>query len=231
MNIVVDNSDIKNVPVIFEHHPTYTNLFGTIESKVEIGGEVKTSFMMIRAGSLIHANGGFLVLNAEDILREEFSWQSLKNALMSGKVEIQQIESASLIPGSKIKPEALPIDVKVIIIGNPNLYDILYALDEDFQKLFKVSAEFDSVIKRTKENTQRYVTFIKHIVADHDLMEITPCGIARVIEYGIRIAERKDSLTTRFSQIADIIKEADYWAKKMKKKKIDGNAVGEELHF
>lgn len=229
VNIIVDNSDTENVPVIFEHHPTYTNLFGAIESKVEIGGEIKTNFMMIRAGSLIHANGGFLVLNAEDILREEFSWQNLKNTLMSGKVEIQQIEGTALISGSKLKPEPLAINVKVIIIGNPNLYDILYALDEDFQKLFKVSAEFDSVIKRTRENTQRYVTFINHIVTDHHLMEIIPSGIAKVIEYGIRIAERKNSLTTRFSQVADIIKEADYWAKKMKKKKIDGDAVNKAI--
>ncbi|MBN2534404.1 MAG: AAA family ATPase [Spirochaetales bacterium] len=230
VNVVVDNTDTENVPVIFEQHPTYSNLFGAIESKVEIGGEVKTNFMLVRAGSLIHANGGFLILNAEDILREEFSWQNLKNALMSGKVEIQQIESTTLIPGSKIKPEPLAINVKVIIIGNPNLYDILYSMDEDFQKLFKVSAEFDSVIKRTRENTQRYVTFIKHIVTDHDLMEIEPSGIAKVIEYGIRIAERKDSLTTRFSQIADIIKEANYWAKKMKKKHIDGVAVNRAIN-
>ncbi|MBN2441545.1 MAG: AAA family ATPase [Spirochaetales bacterium] len=229
VNILVDNSDIKNVPVIFELHPTYANLFGTVESKVEIGGEVRTNFMMVRAGSLIHANGGFLILNAEDILREDFSWQSLKNALMSGKVEIQQIESTSLIPGSKIKPEALPINVKVIIIGNPNLYEILYSMDEDFQKLFKISAEFDSVIKRSKENTQRYVTFIKHIVKDHDLKEIVVSGICKVIEHGIRIAERKDLFTTRFSQIADIIKEADYWAGKMKKKKIDGDAVSRAI--
>lgn len=225
VNIVVDNADSTSVPIIFEQHPTYTNLFGSIESRVELGGEVKTNFLMIRAGSLIHANGGFLVLNADDVLRDDFCWFSLKNALMTGKVDIQQIEGSVLIPGSKIKPEACDVDVKVIIIGNPHLYDILYSMDEDFQKLFKVNAEFDSVIDRTPGNLRSYVSFIVRIAEEHNLKPIRPDGIVRVIEYGIRIAERKDCFSTRFSMISDIIKESDYWAGKMKKKYIDEDAV------
>jgi lon-related putative ATP-dependent protease len=225
VNIIVDHSDTVNVPVIFENHPSYQNLFGTVESTFELGGEYRTSFMMIRAGSFIQATGGFLVLNADDILREEFSWQCLKSALTSEKVEIQQIEGSMFIPGAKIKPEPIVVDVKVIVIGDQNLYDYLYSMDEDFQKLFKVPAEFDSVIEKNESNLGKYVGFIKKIVEENKLKDIRPDAIARVVEYGMRLAEEREYLTTRFSLISDIIKEADYWADKTGKTAIDGDTV------
>jgi predicted ATP-dependent protease len=225
VNIIVDHSDTENLPIIFEHHPTYQNLFGSIESKVELGGEIRTNFMMIRAGSLIQATGGFLVLNADDILRDEFSWQSLKSALMSEKVEIQQVEGSVLIPGMKIKPEPICIDVKVIVIGDPRLYDFLYSTDDEFQKLFKVHAEFDSVIEWNDSNLAKYVQFIHRCVQEHGLKPITTGGVRAVVEHGMRLAEQTDSLTTRFSQISDTIKEADYWAGKLDKHSIDEDAV------
>ncbi len=225
VNIIVDHSDTESVPVIFEHHPAYQNLFGSIESRVELGGEIRTNFMMIRAGSLIQATGGFLVLNADDILREEFSWQSLKSALMSERVEIQQVEGSVLMPGMKLKPEPISIDVKVIVIGDPRLYDYLYATDDEFQKLFKVHAEFDSVIERNDANLKKYVQYIYRCVEEHRLKPITTDGVLEVVEHGMRLAEQTDSLTTRFSQISDTIKEADYWAGKLGKHSIDEEAV------
>ncbi|MBN1411741.1 MAG: AAA family ATPase [Spirochaetales bacterium] len=224
VNVAVDSSDTDSVPVIFENHPSYSNLFGVIESKM-VRGVQKNNFMNIVAGSLIHATGGFLILKAEDILREESAWQALKNSLLTGKVEIQPGEPSFMIPGSVIKPEAVDIDVKVIVIGNPNLYDILYSIDEDFQKLFKVSAEFDSIIRRNRASMKNYIGFIKRIVENDGIKKINPSGIAKVIEYSVRIADRKDSLSTRFSQIADILREADYWAARMNKKVIDGKVV------
>ncbi|MBN2737638.1 MAG: AAA family ATPase [Spirochaetales bacterium] len=225
VNVVVDHGHSDHVPVIFENHPSYANLFGSIESRYEVGGEVQTDYMMIRAGSLINGSGGFLVLNAEDILREEASWQALKSVLLTGKVEIQQHDSSFMSPGVRIKPAPVNVKTKVIIIGNPNIYDVLYSMDEDFQKLFKVSAEFDSTIPRNDENTSRYVSFIRQTVSSKTSRKINNDAIGKVVAYGVRLAERKDAITTRFSQIVDIIIEADYWAGKTGKSEIDADSV------
>ena len=229
VNILVDHSRTTSVPIVFEKHPTYANLFGTMETLLESAGEARTSFMMIRPGSLIQASGGFLILQAEDIIDEDESWNSLKLAIRDSKVEIQVQPGLLNAPTPHLKPEAVEIDVKVIMMGNDQMYDILYSLDEDFQKLFKIPAEFDSVMERNQQTTAEYVAFMRRIVEDEGLRKLDHSGIAAVVEYGIRLSERKDQLSTRFSLIADIIREADYWAGKLGRTDISREAVEEAI--
>ena len=211
VNIVVDHSETTSVPIIFESHPDYHKLFGTIESSPEPGPDRSAHFTQLRPGSLIQASGGFLVLRAEDILSEEDSWNSLKRALQDGNTEIRPSPSP-FTPGPSIKPEPIDISVKVIIMGAEHIYDYLYTVDEEFQKLFKVPAEFDSVMVRNDTSTREYIGFVRMICRDEALRPIEHDGIASIVEYGVRISEFRDRLSTQFSKIADLIREADYWA-------------------
>lgn len=225
VNLLVDRSETVKCPVVFEKRPTYGNLFGTMEAVFEPGGEARTNFMMIRPGSLIQASGGFLVLQAEDIIDEEEAWSALKWAIRDCKVEIQPQSGPLTPPAPHLKPEPIEIDVKLIMMGNDQMYDILYTLDEDFQKLFKIPAEFDSVMKRDERSTSQYISFMKKITEEERLRRLEYSGMAAVIEYGIRLSERRDRLSTRFSMIADIIREADYWAGKLGEQEISRGAV------
>jgi predicted ATP-dependent protease len=229
VNVLVDNGHTETVPIIFENHPNYSNLFGTIESRLDLNGQSRTNFMMIKAGSLIRAAGGFLVLNAQDLLKEEGLWELLKRALQNGEVEIQPSEHVVSLQHTHIKPNPVHIDTKVIVIGTENLYDYLYDQDYDFHKHFKISAEFDSVMPRNRTNTARYLGFIKMIREDEGLRPIDTEGTAGIIRHGVFLAEQKDKLSTRFSFIADLLREADYWAGKMGKEKVDGEAVERAL--
>jgi lon-related putative ATP-dependent protease len=225
VNVIVEYNNTQHVPVVMENAPSLCNLFGIIESRVDPVGGVKTSFMRIKSGSLLQASGGYLILQAEDILRDSTLWQRFKNALMLGQIEIPMAENPLIQANLIIKPEPIKINTKIIIIGDPNLYEVLYCLDEDFHKLFKVTAEFDSQIELTPENMKQYIKFIKTIVKKERLKNFTYNGIAAVLEYGIRISNHKRKLTTRFSQLVDIICEAGYWAEKQNSPEINAEAV------
>ncbi|MFO7849300.1 MAG: ATP-binding protein [Spirochaetia bacterium] len=225
VNVLVDNHHTQRVPVIFENHPTYTNLFGTIESRIDVNGQSRTNFMMIKAGSLIRASGGFLILNAQDLLNEEDLWEQLKRALKNGQVEIQSSEHVMSLHNTLIKPNPISIDTKVIVIGTENLYDILYERDYDFHKHFKISAEFDSVMPMNRPNTAKYLGFINMIREDEGLLPFALDGTAGIIRHGVYLAEQRDKLSTRFSQVADLLREANYWAVKKGKEEVDGEAV------
>ncbi len=160
VNILVDNSGKKHVPVIFESYPTLSNLLGNIENRIDSNGEMRLSISMVKAGSVIKASGGFLVINAEDLLQEENAWDHLKRALKSSEVQIQQ-QVNPLIPANIfMKPEAVKIDTKIIIIGSEHLYDILYHSDEEFEKFFKIAAEFDSDMELNNENLGQFIRYI-----------------------------------------------------------------------
>lgn len=214
MNILVDHSDNGHVPVVFENHPTTANLIGTIGYHFDLGGESKTTFMDITAGSLIRCSGGYIVIKAEDLLQEEDAWPQLKRVLQTGKVEIQGTGGPLGFPGPSIKPEPVEIAVKVLLVGGENLYEILYATDVDFQKYFKVSAEFDSVMDLSPQAKTRYIDFIRRKTKEDGLKDVSWDGIAEVIKYGIHLAEQRDKISTRFSLVSDILTESDYWAKK-----------------
>jgi len=207
----VDNAETTGVPVVFESHPDYQKLFGSQESIGDPMGERTSTFMQLRSGSLLQACGGFLILRAEDILSEEDAWNSLKRALQDGSTEIRPLPNP-MNPGPSLKPEPVEISVKVIIMGSENVYDYLYNLDEEFQKLFKVPAEFDSVMVRTEQATREYIGFMRMICRDEGLRTIDHDGIGAIAEFGVRLSEFRDRLSTQFSKIADLIREADYWA-------------------
>jgi lon-related putative ATP-dependent protease len=229
VNVLVDNSYTERVPVIFENHPSYTNLFGTIESQLDLNGQSRTHFMMIKAGSLIRASGGFLVLNAQDLLKKEDIWELLKRSLQHGQVQIQAANNVVSLQNTLIKPDPVNIDTKIIVVGTENLYDVLYDRDFDFNKHFKISAEFDSVMPRSDTNTSRYLGFIKTNREDERLLPFSSEGSAAVVRHGVFLAEQKDKLSTRFSLIADLLREADYWARQLKKSEVDADAVERAL--
>ncbi|KPJ73802.1 hypothetical protein AMJ52_03095 [candidate division TA06 bacterium DG_78] len=220
VNVLVNNAETKGVPIIFETTPSYKNLFGTIERHTVGPGVVISDFLNIKAGSLLRANGGYLVINAFDALTEQSVWQTLKRTLRNGVVDIQAFDPFYIFSTTALKPEPISIDVKVIMIGTQWLYYLLYSWDEDFKKIFKVKADFDTVMDKSAENINEYASFVKSICNAEGLLPFTKQAIAEIIEYSVRIAGTKDKLSTRFHMVADIIREADYWARQEKKKEI-----------
>ena len=225
INILVDNSKVKQAPLIFESHPTFSNLFGTIDNRMEHNVEIKTSFMMAKAGSLIKASGGFLILDAESLFHEENSWEHLKRALKSTEVQIQQPISPFNPSGGFLKLEPIKIDTKIIIIGNENIYDILYNTDQDFEKFFKVIAEFDSEMDINNDNTQQYISFIEEQIKAKNMKPIADTGMQAILDFGIRMTGHRKKYSTRFAKILDLLVEVDYWAREAGANQIDRTAV------
>jgi len=215
VNLLVDNSEQKGAPVVIETNPNYMNLFGSIESVLTRPyGIGQTDFTRIKAGSFLKANGGYLVLNALDALVEPGVWATLKRTLRNQIFEIQNFAAMFLFATSRLKPEPIPCNVKVVMIGDAYIYNLLYSADEDFKKIFKIKAEFDSEMTRTERTSADYARFIKKICDDDKLIPFDREGIAGVIEYGTRVAGRQKKVSTRFHVIADVIREASYWAGK-----------------
>jgi predicted ATP-dependent protease len=212
VNVVVANEPDSRPPVVVENHPSAANLFGSIEARPEEEGDARTSYLRIRAGSFLKASGGYLVLRAEDVLADEEAWVRLKRALQDGKADIQSREGI-LGPGGWLKPEAPEADVKVVMIGGESSYDILYQADPDFQKLFKVHAEFDSSMPLVDESLRDYAAFARRVSGDEGLLGLDSGGLAAVIEQGARLAEYRSRLSTRFGAVADLLREADYRAR------------------
>ena len=223
VNLLVDNSDQHGPPVIMETNPNYVNLFGSVEVSYSRAGMGQTDFTMIKAGSFLKANGGYLVINALDALVEPGVWATLKRTLRNQIFEIQNPLQMYLFSSARLKPESVKSDVKVVMIGDASIYNLLYSMDEDFKKIFKIKAEFDSEMDKGEKAVGDYVRFIKKICDDDGLMPLDKDGIAALIEYATRIAGRQRKLSTRFHVIADVIRESSYWAGKDKK-----SAVGRD---
>jgi len=213
VNVLVDNSETKSSPVIIETTPSYKNLFGTIERALDKYGHWVTDFTKIKAGSLLRANGGFLVLNALDTLIEPGVWPALKRTLLNRKIITQTYDPFYMFTTSALKPEPIECDTKVIMIGDPFLYYLLYSYDEDFKKIFKVRADFDSVTKKDNNSIYQYACFIQNICQREKLRPFDKSGLAMVIEYAIRLAGRQNKLSTQFNNLVDVLREANYWAK------------------
>jgi len=212
VNVIVDNSSTKGVPIVIEANPKYRNLFGTIERIVEKGGAWRTDFMQIKAGSLLEADGGFLVLNALDALMEPGVWPDLKRTLRHEKVEIHTYEPLYAFGAGGLKPEPIDLHLKVIMIGDAEIYQLLYHLDDDFKKIFKVRADFDVEMPKNAASVSDYIAFIKMISNDEKLRPFDKTAVAEVIEFGVRLAGRQTKLSTRFNIIADVLRESNYWA-------------------
>ncbi|MFH2041810.1 MAG: ATP-binding protein [Acidobacteriota bacterium] len=221
VNLLIDNSETKGAPVIMETNPNFLNLFGAIEASINRMGVLQTDFTKIKAGSLLKANGGYLVINALDALVEVGVWPMLKRSLKYRQLEIQNLFSMYLISTSHLKPEPIDLDVKVVLIGDSYIYNILYSQDVDFEKIFKIKAEFDSETKREDDNIVEYATFIRKICDSDNLLPFNKNGMAAVIEYSTRMAGKQSKLSTRFNVLADVIREGSYWAKKGGKSKVD----------
>lgn len=226
VNIILDNSSIKKCPVIVETSPTYNNLFGTIEKYSDGKGGWYADFTKIKAGSLLRANGGYLIINAMDAFGEPGVWKTLKRVLLFGQLEIQDLANIYQFSPSIIKPEPINIDTKVILIGNANIYSILSSYEDDFNKIFKIKADFDYEMKRTDTAMTEYAMIIKKLIESEKLLEFDKSAIAKIIEYGARYAGEKNKLTTRFAYIADLVRESNFWAhsighKMVTKKNVD----------
>ncbi len=229
VNIIVDNSNTQGAPVVYETNPTYFNLFGSIEYKIQYGMAI-TDFTMIKPGSLHKANGGYIVIDALALLKNLFSYDSLKRALRNREIRIEDVwEQYRLITTSTLRPEPIPLNIKVILTGTPFLYYLLYNYDDEYRELFKVKADFDTRMARNEENIKKYAQFVSLCQKEEGLLPFHRSAVARIVEYGARLAEHQEKLSTQFSSIADLIRESHYWAKKEGKDKVEACHVTKAL--
>jgi lon-related putative ATP-dependent protease len=229
VNLLVDNGDTHGRPVIWETSPTYRNLFGAIERAQDNSGQWQTDHTRIKAGSLIRANGGYLVVDALDLLAEQGTWPALKRALRTRETDIRSFDPLNIFAGVSLNPESVPLDVKVILIGTKQIYRLLYHLDEDFKKIFKVKAEFALQTPLSEDEMQNYACFVHKKCNDDSLPPFHRGAVAAVVEEGVRLAGRQEKLTTRFNAVADIIREAGYWAQQSKAKRVEAKHVDKAL--
>ncbi|ABR50214.1 peptidase S16, lon domain protein [Alkaliphilus metalliredigens QYMF] len=212
VNLFVDNNECTCGPIVNETNPTFSNLLGTIEYRNEMG-VLKTDFTQIKQGSLHMANGGFLILDAKEILSQPFGWETLKRALKTGEINIENLnKQMGYVVTSTLKPEPIPLELKVILIGDLNSYYLLYQLDEDFKKLFKIMADFDVEMPRNQDHIKRMGQFIATHCKKEGLKDFHKTAVARIIEYSSRLADHQEKLSARFNQIVEILYEADLWA-------------------
>ncbi|MEQ2129312.1 AAA family ATPase [Caldanaerobacter subterraneus KAk] len=224
VNLFVDNSNTEGAPVVFEYNPNYNNLVGNIEYESDFG-VATTDFTKIKAGALHKANGGYLILQAKDVLSYPFAWDALKRSLKTEKVIIENISSQyGFLSISSLKPEPIRLSVKVILIGTPYLYYLLYNYDEDFSKLFKVKVDFNEEMELNEENIRKLSSFIKTHCIEDNLKPFDKTAVARVIEYSTRLSEDQNKLSTRFNEIVEVLYEADAWAT------LEGSEVVTEEH-
>ena len=212
VNLLVDNSATRGAPVIAENHPSYQNLMGRAEHESRMG-TLFTEFTLIKPGALHRANGGYLVLDALKVLQQPFAWEGLKRALNAKELRIESLgEAMSLISTVTLEPDPIPLDVKVILVGDRMLYYMLYEQDRDFAELFKVAADFDEQMDRNPENCQLYARYIATMARQEKYRPFDKLAMARVIEESARIAGDSEKLSTSMQSIANLLREADYWA-------------------
>ncbi|MDY6917467.1 MAG: AAA family ATPase [Chloroflexota bacterium] len=214
VNLFVDNSDTVGPPVIIESNPTYVNLFGKKESRFFFGAYL-SDHTMLKPGSFSLANGGYLLLNPRDVLTKVGVWEALKRAIRNKEVRIEEpLDQFGLFAPVGMRPQPMPVDVKVILIGDNYVYGLLSEYDEDFWELFRVKAEFDFEVDRTPENMEAYTCFITRCCEEEGLRHFDPSGVAKVLEFAARAVADQDKLSSRFGQIKEVLVEADYWTGK-----------------
>ncbi len=223
VNALVDRKDMNGAPVVFEPNPSYQNVFGHIEKKVHMGGMV-TDLTMVKSGSMLRADGGFLIMEIESLLMNPMVWESLKRTLRNKSLIIEDVLVGQGIAATSLRPEAIPIDVKVILIGGYEPFRLLQNHDPKFNKIFRVRADFDYEVERTDETIQLYARFVARVCKEEKLLDFSPKGVAALVEFGEKDTSNKNKLSLRFGAIVGIIKEADYWARK------EGSALVSERH-
>lgn len=213
VNVLEDRSGMEGAPVVFETNPTYQNVFGRIEKKAFMGTLV-TDFTMVQSGSLLKANGGFLILEVASALAHPQVWESLKRALQNKMLCIEDMVHDMGLGTASLRPAPVPLDVKVILLGGYEAFQVLQNYDPKFNKIFRVRADFDYEVVRTEETVRLYAQFIARVCRDEGLLPFTPDGAAAVVEYGEKAIDSKNKLSLRFGSVVGVLKEADYWAKK-----------------
>jgi lon-related putative ATP-dependent protease len=228
VNLFINNENTKGAPVITESSPYYYNLFGKIEYKSHMMTTM-TDFTMIKPGAIHKANGGYLILQAKDLLQDPFAWGALKKALKYKEAVVENIgEQSRYVPTVTLKPQPIPLNVKVILIGSFFYYQFL-AADEDFRKLFKVNVDFDVEMDRTRENIQNYVSFIASMCENENLKHFNCEGLAKVVEYGSRLADNQNKLSTRFNIVSEIVYEASALAEADNSEYVEGKHVNQAI--
>ena len=225
VNLFVSNRDTKGAPVVVETNPTYYNLFGRIEHRIQYG-VASTDFTMMKPGAVHKANGGYLIVDALDVLRNIFVYDSLKKMIKNREIGIEDVwEQYRLMTTTALKAEPIPVNIKIIMIGEPYIYYLLYNLDTEYRKLFKVKADFDSIIDKTDENMDKYAGFISARCKERGLLPFDRTGVAKVVEYGLRYSADKGKLSARFGTLENLIIEANYWAAEGGKKVVAAEDV------
>jgi predicted ATP-dependent protease len=228
VNLLADRRPLKGAPVILETNPTYQNVFGHIEKRA-ILGTVKTDFTMIQAGSLLRANGGYLIMEIEAVLLYPFVWEALKRALQTRQLAIEEAGSDMAPVISTLRPEPIPLEVKVVLLGSYQVFETLQNYDSKFDKLFKVRADFDYEVERTPESVQLYARFIARVCREEQLQPFGPDGVAAVVEFGERFVSHQHKLSLRFGPIVGILMEADYWARREQASRVSAGHVERAL--
>lgn len=216
VNVVVDNSGVKGAPVIFEESPNYKNLFGTIYGFFDRSGHLFTNYMNIRAGSILKANGGYIVFNLVDALIEPLVWKELKRTIRSGEHQYQMYDPFGVFATSSLRPEPIPLNIKLIVVGNPLLYHLFQFYDEDFAEIFKIKADFASELDGIEQPEMVIARFIRKLKDSNDLLGFDPGAVAELCTISTRMSGEKGKLTGEMSKLADIIREASFWAKQDK---------------
>jgi lon-related putative ATP-dependent protease len=225
VNLLVDNSECEGAPVVYESSPTYFNLFGRIEHIIEMGS-ASTNFHMIKAGALHRANGGYLILDCRELLLSIFSYEALKRCIRNHEVKMEDmVEQYRLIATVSLKPQPIPLDCKIVLIGTPTLYYLLYEYDPDFRKYFKVKVDFDQVMKNTWEYVQQYALFIGCKCTEEKLRHFDPKAVAHTVEYAARLTDDQQRLSARFLQISDLVREASFYAEREAKELVEAKHV------
>ena len=225
VNVIIDNSDTKGAPVIMETNPTYHNLLGRTEKEAQFGA-LTTDFSMIRAGAIHKANGGYLIIPVEELLRNPLSYDGLKRDIRDGNIVIEEPEERyGFLSVKTLKPQPIPLSAKVILIGDPYLYQMMFQMDPDFKELFKIKAEFDTVMERTDEKVGQYASWVCSLCERENLKHLDGTGIAKLVEYSSRVADDQYKLSIQFAHIADIIREANFYAAQENSEFITGNHV------
>ncbi|BES72145.1 ATP-binding protein [Marinobacter nanhaiticus D15-8W] len=229
INLLVHHKD-QDVPVIVEDNPTYHNLFGYVEN-VTFKGSVFTDFSLIRPGSLHKANGGYLLMDAIKVLEQPFVWDGLKRALRSRSLQINSLERELTLSGTiSLEPEPIPLNVKIVLFGDRETWMLLQEYDPEFSELFRITADFENEMHRTPESEQQYAKFIASVVVDKNLLHCDRKAVARVIEYSSRIADHQERLSLHAADIANLLRESDYWARQAGARMIQATHVEQALN-
>jgi len=221
INVIVDNTDTEGAPIVFEDNPTYQNLTGRVEYVSQMGTLI-TNFTLIKPGALHRANGGYLILDADKLLRRPFAWEGLKTALKSQEIKIQSLEQMlSLVNTVSLEPESIPIDVKVVLTGEPLLYYLLQEYDHEFAQLFKVAADFSRITERNDDNVHLYARLVAAIQKKCAARPLQKAAVGRLIEEASRAADDTEKLSLHIDDMRDLLNEADYWAGKQGRREIE----------